>query len=268
MLVPVFLNLIRPFNFDLFCTGKKFLIFNLVSRDLKIKYRRSFLGFLWTVLHPLVLCGIYYFIFHEILQVKIPNYVIFILSGVIPWTFFSTSVIEGTETLIGNAPLLTKVPILPQTFPFVACLTNFITFLLAMPIVFSFGLILGVSYSLQLLYLPILAVILFSMAYSLTLILSVAYVYLRDLKHALGLLMQIWFYATPILYKSEMIPQKFQGFLYINPLGGLFACFHRLFLGDNLVLREILISIAWAAIFYLLAIAVQVKKAKRALEYL
>jgi ABC-type polysaccharide/polyol phosphate export permease len=137
-----------------------------------------------------------------------------------------------------------------------------------MPIVFSFGLILGVSYGFQLLYLPILAVILFSMAYSLTLILSVAYVYLRDLKHAIGLLMQIWFYATPILYKPEMIPQKFQDFLYINPLGGLFACFHRLFLGENLDFRDILISIAWAAIFYLFAIAVQVKKAKRALEYL
>jgi len=268
MLVPGFLNLIRPFNFDLFCTGKKFLVFNLVSRDLKIKYRRSFLGFFWTVLHPLILCGIYYFIFHEILQVKIPNYVIFILSGVIPWTFFSTSVIEGTETLIGNASLLTKVPIPPQTFPFVACLTNFITFLLAMPIVFSFGLILGVSYGFQLLYLPLLAVILFSMAYSLALILSVAYVHLRDLKHAIGLLMQIWFYATPILYKTEMVPQNLQAIIYINPLGALFTGFHQVFLGDPLLTSNLLISVAWAAVFYLFAIAVQVKKAKRALEYL
>lgn len=268
MVLATVSRFLKPFDFDLFCTGKKFLIFNLVSRDLKIKYRRSFLGFFWTILHPLGLCGIYYLVFQVVLKIGIPNYVIFIISGVIPWTFFSTSIIEGTDTLIGNASLLTKVPVPPQTFPLVACLTNFITFFLAIPIMISVGLASGVNYGTELLFIPILSLILFSFAHSLSLILSVAYVYLRDLKHAIGLLIQVWFYATPILYKPEMIPSHLQFFIYINPLGGLFCSFHRVFLGEWPLAQELGISALWALGFYFLALFVQIKAAKRALEFL
>ena len=260
--------LIKPFDFDVFCTGKKFLIFNLVSRDLKIKYRRSFLGFFWTILHPLALCGIYYLVFQVFLKITVPNYVIFILSGVIPWTFFSTSIIEGTDTLLGNASLLTKVPVPPQTFPLVACLTNFITFMLAIPIVIGFGLASGISYGVQLIWLPAISLILFAFAHSLSLILSVAYVHLRDLKHAIGLMIQVWFYATPILYRPEMVPKHLQFLIHLNPLGGLFCSFHRVFLGEWPLASELGTSALWAFALYFLALLVQIKTAKRALEFL
>ena len=225
---------IRPLNFDIFCTGKKFLVFNLVSRDLKIKYRRSFFGFFWTILHPLALSGMFYVIFKVIFKANIPHYVPFILSGVIPWTFFSASVIEGTEVLRANAPLLTKVPIPPQVFPIVVCSGNFITFLLSLPVLIGFSFMSGVPFQTSALYLPVLCINLFICAHSFALILSVLYVYFRDLKHAIGLLMQLLFYATPIVYQVEMIPEKFKGFLYLNPIGNLFANFHRVFIGETI----------------------------------
>lgn len=259
---------IRPFNFDIFCTGKKFLVFNLVSRDLKIKYRRSFFGFFWTILHPLGLCGIYYIVFKQILNVNIPHYVPFILSGVIPWTFFSSTVIEGTETLAGNSGLVTKVPIPTQVFPLVACITNFITFVLALPIVIAFGIYSGVTLGPSLLWLPVLSLTLFMMAHSLALIFSVLYVYLRDLKHAISLVMQVWFYATPIIYRAEMIPSSLKSLLYWNPVGILFMSFHEIMLGQSLPTSHVLLSFAWALIFFFLALYVQIKHSKNAVEFL
>lgn len=253
---------------EIFCIRKKFLVFNLVSRDLKIKYRRSFLGFFWTALHPLALCAIYYMVFKVFLKVEIPHYTSFVLGGVIPWTFFSVSVTEGTETIFGNAPLLTKVPIPPQVFPFVACITNFVTFLLALPIVISLALFSGVTLNSSLFYLPLLCFILFVMAYSLSLILSVAYVYLRDLKHAISLFLQIWFYATPVVYSPDMIPKNYLPILYINPLGLLLVNFHKLFLGESIIVNDVVYSCSWALIFFGLAIWCQDKFAQKTVEFL
>jgi ABC-2 type transport system permease protein len=259
---------VRPFNCDIFCTTKKFLVFNLVSRDLKIKYRRSFFGFFWTILHPLGLCGIYYIVFKQILNVNIPHYVPFILSGVMPWTFFSVTVIEGTETLAGNSSLVTKVPIPTQVFPLVACITNFITFLLAIPVVIGFALYSGVSFGASLIWLPFLSFILFMMANSLALIFSVLYVYLRDLKHAISLIMQIWFYVTPIIYRAEMIPERFKAILFWNPVGLLFTSFHEAILGQPIPILHIAVSLAWAGIFFSIALYVQIKYSGNAAELL
>ncbi len=235
---------------DVFCLGKKFLVFNLVSRDLIIKYRRSFLGFFWTILHPLALVGIFYVVFKVILKISIPHYITFLLSGIIPWTFFSISIIEGTETLNGNSALLTKVPVPPQVFPLVACITNFVTFWLAQPILLGTAFFSGVQIQTSILLLPLLGLILFMMAHSLSLILSVAYIHLKDLKHAISLIMQIWFYATPVLYSPELIPSKYLHLVGWNPVGRLFVCFHKVFLGQYLILSDVLISILWALVFF------------------
>src|SRR3954453_19323172 len=92
----------RPLGIDFFCLGKKFLVYNMVSRNLKIKYRRSVLGVFWTLLSPIAMTVVYYFVFKVILQVRMPHYLVFILSGVLPWTFFSQSLSEGMESIAGS----------------------------------------------------------------------------------------------------------------------------------------------------------------------
>lgn len=259
---------IRPLNFDIFCTGKKFLVFNLVSRDLKIKYRRSFLGFFWTILHPLALSGMFYLVFKVVFKASIPHYVPFILSGVIPWAFFSASVQEGTEVLRANASLLTKVPIPTQVFPIVVCTSNFITFLLSLPVIFAFSLFSGVHFQFSALYLPVLCLTLFICAHSFTLILCVLYVYLRDLKHAIGLLMQLLFYGTPIVYQVDMIPERFRTLLYWNPVGVLFANFHRVFTGASISAGDVTVSVCWALILLVIGIETQRRFSRQAVELL
>lgn len=261
-------HMIKPFGFDLFCFGKKFLVFNLISRDLKIKYRRSFLGFFWTILHPLILSGVYFLVFKVILRVEIPHYIVFILSGVIPWTFLATAITEGTETLVANSGLLTKVPIPTQVFPLVTSLSNFVTFLLALGVVALFALVSGVSFDITVLVLPLLCTLLLVIAHSFSIVLCVAVVYLRDLRHAVGLILQLWFYLTPVIYQESLIPQKYKPLIYLNPVGTLISCFHDVFTGRPIVATSLLASVVWALTLFSVAVPIHKRFSRRVVECL
>lgn len=217
---------LKPFGVDLFCTGKKFLIFNLVSRNLTIKYRRSILGVFWSLLVPVAMAGVYYLVFKLVMKIEIPHYVAFVLSGVLPWGFFSQTLSEGMEAIVGNWGLLSKVPIPVQVFPFVGAITNLVTLAIALPVLIGGSMLssvdLGPSLIMLLLYFPML----FLIAYSLSLILAIGLVYFRDLRHILGIILQVWFYATPVIYDVSMIPPQFRIILYLNPVADIFLGLH------------------------------------------
>lgn len=221
------LALLKPFGVDIFCLGKKFLVFNLVSRNIKIKYRRSILGLFWTLLTPMAMAAVYYFLFKVILKVQIPHYLIFILSGMIPWAFFSQTVMEGMESLVSSWGLISKVPIPIQVFPLVGSATNFITFIFSIPIMILAAVFSQVPLGLCMLMLFYYGFLLFLLAYGVSLILAVAYVSFRDLKHITGILIQVWFYGTPVIYDEAMIPAKFHWVLYLNPVGLIFVDLHQ-----------------------------------------
>jgi len=136
--------LIRPLGIDIFCLSKKFLVYNLVSRNLKVKYRRSVLGVLWTLAAPVAISVIYYFVFKVILKISIPHYPVFILAGVLFWNFFSMTVIESMESIVANWVIVTKIPIPLQVFPFSGAMTNLTTLLLALPVLWTVAAFSGV----------------------------------------------------------------------------------------------------------------------------
>src|SRR4051812_32784739 len=208
----------RPLGIDFFCFGKKFLVFNLVSRNLKIKYRRSVLGVFWTLLSPLAMAVIYYFVFRVVLNVKIEHYAVFILSGVLPWSFFGVTTLEGLDSILGNGSLISKVPVPTQVFPFVVSVTNLVTLALSFPVLLGAALISGVHIGWPVLMLPVYVAALFLLAYSQALLFAIVHVFFRDIKYIAGILMQFWFYATPVVYDSTMIPSKFRWVLFANPL--------------------------------------------------
>lgn len=224
--MPFLTHFAKPFGIDIFCIHKKFLVFNLVGRNLKIKYRRSVLGVLWTLLSPLSLVLVFYFAFKVVMRVQMPHYLAFLVSGVVPWAFFAQSVMEGLESLVANAGVIGKVPVPTQVFPFVTSLTNFMTLLFAFPVLLGVSLITGVPLGLSLILLPLYLIAMFLICYSYSLILGLAYVYLRDLKHLTGILLQLWMYATPVVYDSSMVPEKYRWVLVANPVGGCFIAFH------------------------------------------
>jgi ABC-type polysaccharide/polyol phosphate export permease len=214
--------------FDFFCLGKKFLVFNMISRNLKSKYRRSFLGVFWTLLSPMAMGIIYYFVFKVILNIQVPHYLTFIMSGVFLWGFFSQTLSEGMESLVGNWGLVSKVPIPIQVFPLVGGLTNLVTLLLAMPIVLISVLFSDVHLGPSVILIPFYCGALFLICYSLSLILAISYVYFRDLRHLLGIILQLWFYSTPVIYDEMMIPEKYRWLLVANPVGHIFVGVHQI----------------------------------------
>lgn len=252
-------SLLQPAGVDLFCINKKFLVFNMVGRNLKIKYRRSFFGFFWTLLNPMAMAIVFYFVFKIILKVQVPHYLAFILSGMLPWAFFSQTLIENMESLVGNIGLLSKVPIPIQVFPFVGSLTNLVTLTLALPILLAVSIFTSVQLGPSLLALPFYITQLFLIAYSFSLILSVAYVYFRDLRHIISIIMQLLFYATPVVYNESMIPEKFKWILYINPIGAIFSAFHQILVnGEWPSHSQSLISVTWTTV--LLIVTTMVRK--------
>lgn len=216
-------------GFDAFCLNKKFLVLNMVSRNLKVKYRRSFFGFFWTVLNPIFLTAIYYLVFKKVFKVNQPNYIPFLLSGIFPWTFFSQTISECADSILSHHGLITKIPIPNNVFPFVVVSTNFLTLLFSTPLLFLTALVGGNSWSNTFLIVFPMFIFLFIIAYFIGLLNALVLVYFRDLKQAISLILQVWMYATPIFYSETMVPEKYRMLYYLNPIAGIFTALHNAF---------------------------------------
>lgn len=223
------LAILKPFGIDLFCVGKKFLVFNMVSRNIKIKYRRSILGILWTLVSPMAQAAILYFVFKVVMKIEVPHYLAFILSGMLPWAFFSQTLGEGADSLVGNVGLISKVPVPIQVFPYVGAMTNLVTLFLAVPIMIAASIISGVHLGPSVIMVAPYFFALFMMSYGMSLVLAMLQVYFRDLKHLINILLQIWFYGTPVIFDTQMIPDKYKWIIFANPLGTTFVGLHQVF---------------------------------------
>lgn len=211
-----------PF-YEFFCLNRKYVLLNFLSRNLKLKYRRSAFGYLWTLLIPLAQVGIFFFVYRVILNVQIPNYLSFIISGILPWVFFVSSVTESLDSLVAGHQLLNHAPVPIQIFPAAATITHFINLLPSIPLILLitwFDTQQGPSWS-WLLVVP-LSIALFVFTYSLSFLLACLFVYLRDLKYMIAIVVQLWMYITPVLYRENMVPEKFRWVTWVNPLSGFF----------------------------------------------
>ncbi len=232
----------------LFGFQNKFLIYNILSRNLKLKYRKSYLGFLWTVLVPGANAAVYYFVFNQVMRVHIQNHILFLLSGLLPWTFFSGALLSCMEAILQNHNLLNKVPLSPHIFPLSEVLTAFINFLFSLPVLITFQIFMIGIQPFAILYLFFLSLLLFLQAFSIGLILSYVFVFFRDLRHMMGIIIQIWFYMTPIVYTQDMIPEKFKFVLLLNPVALIFDEIHQSFVfkqGPNL--HHLLYASLWTS---------------------
>lgn len=241
---------------EYFCLHRKFLIFNLVRRNLKLKYRQSVLGILWTVLVPAASALVYYAVFLHVMKVNIPNYFLYVISGILPWAFFSTSITIGMEAIVGNHSLLNKIPIPSHVFPFTEVITNFINLLLALPVVVFIFLIYGAPGGWSILIVPFFLALLFLQSYGFVLILSVLFVYFRDLRHLMSVVIQMWLYLTPILYQIEMLPEGARKWIWLNPLAYIFDGINSAVVFGVVNFERIIVSLTWSFIILVLGFVV------------
>jgi ABC-type polysaccharide/polyol phosphate export permease len=187
------------------------LVRNLVVRDLKVRYKSSLLGVAWSWLNPLLMMAVYTVLFTIFLRNdSIPHYPVFLLCGLLPWNFFSDSVIQATGSVINNASLIKKVYFPSMVLPVSVVLSNLVNFLIALPLFFLLSLIFGVRPTWWALLLPVTIIIQVAFTTGLTLILATINVFFRDTQIILGVVTLAWFFLTPVFYPINAVPPQAQ----------------------------------------------------------
>lgn len=189
-----------------------------VKKEIRGKYKNSFLGVLWSFLNPLLQILVYAIVFPLILKNNEKNYVIFLCCGLIPWTFFSTAITRAAFTMIENGNIIKKVYFPREILPISIVTSEAINFLISTLIIIAFVLVYGVGLTGFILYYPIIFIVQYILILGLSFIVSSITVYVRDLQHLIGVALQLLFYATPIVYNANTIPENFKWILNLNPM--------------------------------------------------
>jgi ABC-type polysaccharide/polyol phosphate export permease len=193
------------------------LIWALALKELKIRYKRSFLGFLWALLNPLLQMVVLSLVFSTILRMPIPHFAIFLISVLMPWTFFAQSLSYAADSIVNNSDLIKKVRVPKIVFPVAALTSNMVNLLLSLIPMLIIVIVLHSPVYVTWFYLPVPLLALTLLTLGLSLILATLNVYYRDVSHILQIILQIWFYITPIIYPIEAFG-KYQWLLKLNPV--------------------------------------------------
>jgi lipopolysaccharide transport system permease protein len=198
------------------------LIASLVARELKARYRGSVLGFFWSFVNPLLSLLIYTFVFTVVMPGVRPQafepYALFMFCGILPWTWFSSSLLEASNVLIAGGNLIRKVLFPAEVLPLVTVLSGLVHFCFGLPILAAFLIYYRVGVApLDLLWFPVLVLVQLVLTAGLALLVSALTVHFRDVRDLLQNLLTLWFFATPIIYPVSMAPPHVQALLNLNP---------------------------------------------------
>ncbi len=194
---------------------------NLVARDIKFRYKGSFLGLFWSLLNPMALIAIYSFLFTRVLPLDIPDYVPFLAAGVLPWNCFAASLDFSADALLANRDLIKKA-VFPNEMLLVASITsNLLILALGIPVLLVFLIASGIPFTPAMLLLPAIIALQLTFTLGLALIVSTLNVYLRDTRHLLGVALFAWFFLTPVFYDHKAVPAAYQSLYSANPMARL-----------------------------------------------
>ena len=203
------------------------LIYFLAWRDVKVRYKQTVLGVLWAVIQPFFTMVLFTLLFGQLAKIPtdgIPG-PIFYFSALVPWIYFSSTVTNAGMSLVANSSLLTKIYFPRIILPAAAVLSNMVDFLISSVFLVGFIVYYKIPFGWNLLLWPVLVVLLMLLALSLGTFFAALNVKYRDIKYALPFFIQLLMFATPIIYPTSMIPERFQWLLALNPLSGLIEAF-------------------------------------------
>ena len=200
-----------------------------VQKEIRGKYKGSFLGVLWSFLNPLLMVLVYALVFPYIMRTNVDNYLVYLITGVIPWNFFTTCITTGCNCVWINGGIIKKVYFPREILPISVVAAGLINFLISCVIILLFVLFGGIGFSVQLLWLPLIAIIQSALSLGLLFILSAINVYVRDIEYLVGFLLNLLFYATPILYTADMFPESIRWVLYLNPMTTIIESYRNIF---------------------------------------
>lgn len=246
------------------------MIFSLVKRDLKGRYKGSALGFLWTFLNPLFQLLVYTMVFSVIMRAGIKDYYIFLFVALIPWIFFSISVSSGASCILAQQEMVKKIYFPREVLPIAFVTSQFINMLLSFCVVFAVLLVTGYKVSLVgILCLPVIMIVEYILALGITMIVCAVTVYLRDLEYLLSIITMAWQFLTPVMYSAEMVPEQYRWIFGLNPMTNVIEAYRDiLYYGKAPELQTLLATICLGMTLLLIGWIVFDKLQRRFVEEL
>src|SRR5574344_1925443 len=200
-----------------------------VKKDIRGKYKASFLGVLWSFINPLLQVLVYAIVFPYIMRIQTPNYLIFLICGIIPWTWFTTSISQGTTCITNNANLIKKVYFPREILPISVVTSGLVNFLISCIIILIFVLFGGLGISWHLVFLPFIALIQYVFLLAFALLLGAINVYVKDVEYIVAFIINMLFYATPILYTTDMFHGWILWIFKLNPIAHVINAYRDIF---------------------------------------
>jgi ABC-2 type transport system permease protein len=229
----------------------------LVVRDLKVRYADSLLGWVWSVLDPLLMAAVYWFVFTQIFHRTVGNepYILFLLIGLLPWTWFNGAITDTARALLVDDKLVRSTNVRREVWILRLVASKGIEFLLSLPVLVVFAVAYGAPLHWPLLLAPLAFLVQSVLLAGLGLLLAPLVVLVRDLERVVRIVLRFWFYASPVVYGSVDIPHGLGGVFAINPLVGIFSLYRAAFFPAQLnwfyVLSSVLeslvvLGVGWA----------------------
>ncbi len=227
----------------------KDLIIVLTQKELKVKYKRSLLGYLWSIANPLALALVFFIAFKIVMRIPIENYTLFLITGLFPWQWFSNSVNGSPMVFIGNVTLIKKINFRREVLIIATVLNDMLHFILSIPVIIVFLFIYGMKPDpIWLLGIPLLLILQFIIVFGFSIAISSINLFFRDIERIVFIFTTLMFYMTPIIYSEEMIPDNLRNLILLNPLSIVMIGWRNLFIKGTINFYEIMVCFIYSLI--------------------
>lgn len=233
------------------------LLYILIWRDIKIRYKQTILGAVWAIFQPLISMLIFTVFFGKLIKVPSDNipYPIFVYAGLLPWTFFANGLLTASNSLVGQAHLISKIYFPRLLVPLSSFGAFILDFVISLFILIIMMLYYKIYPGITLMIFPMLLLATMGAALGMGTFLSALCVAYRDVKYVVPFIIQLWMYATPVIYPASIVPKQWQWVLALNPMAGLVGGYRSIFLGEPLDWSSLSISIGISFLLLIVGIA-------------
>ena len=229
------------------------LIRNLVSKQLKVRYKRSVLGLLWALLYPLLMMVVMNIVFSTIFQSSLPNFPVYLLSGIVLWNFFSQTTMDGANTILTNVNIIKKIYVPKGVFSVATVLSGLVHLALALIPLLVIAVVTGTRLTISLLFLPVSVLLVSVFILGVSLALAAIAVFFNDILYIYQVLLTALMFMTPIFYPASIVPSRYVPVLRLNPMYYFLECFRLPIYEGSIPSAEMVAFAALAAVIALLA---------------
>ncbi len=224
------------------------LILVLVSKEFKVRYKSTMIGYAWSVLNPLAFAMVFFGVFRVVMRIDMPAYPLFLIAGLFPWQWTSNTVTGANVFFLGNRTLIKKVRFERSALVLSGVLNESLHFLASLPIVFGFMAYYGYPLTPHALWaIPAIFAVQFTMLLGISLTVATFNLFFRDLERLTHVLMHLLFYLTPVLYAVDRLPAEYRWLSWVNPFSSTGRCWQELFYGGVAPVEPLLLAAGWAA---------------------